>query len=379
MPSAEPAAGLAAAPSLPGPSGRARVAWWVVVVVLAAGYAALRLTMNEQYKVAPWPALVELRAPLPFGHRVLVPLLTRPLLATGLPLPLALGIWEAVSAAGLVAAVAWCLRPRLGERLGMVVGLAVLMVLPWPYLLPHRWPIFYPWDTPAMALLVAGVGAIDRQRWGWAMAITLLAALNRESAILLPAAALLLAPPRPGRGRPELARVAGLLAVVLVTRTAIAMALPDNPGPPLHFTVSGHYRVLHNLRWLSDPLHLLVTLPSLAAWPLLWPMLAGSVEPRWRRMWLLAWGQTAGLLVLANIYEPRAFGEVLVLAVLPTAIGVARWLGLIPQAEPRERPAWLRLLDRHGAWLVALAFALFVLALRQWEFLPVAQWPMPRR
>lgn len=374
---AEPGPAVAGS-SLPEPSRRAQVAWWVAVVILAAGYAALRLTMNEQYKVAPWPALVELRAPLPFGHRVLVPLLTRPLQGLGLSLPLSLGIWESVATAGLAGAVSWTLRPRVGGRLGMTAGLLMLLVLPWLFLLPHRWPIFYPWDTPAMALLVAGIGAIDRGRWGWAAAITLLAALNRESAILLPAAALLLAPPRSGRWRPALARVASLLAVVLVARVGIGLALPDNPGPPLHFTVSGGYRVLHNLRWLADPRHALITIPSLAAWPLAWALLARVVEPRWRRMWLLAWGQTAGLMVLANIYEPRAFGEVLALAVLPTAIGIARWLGLAEELPEEERPWWLRLLDRHGVWLVAVVFAVFVLALRQWEFLPVAQWPMPR-
>ncbi|MEX1364567.1 MAG: hypothetical protein AB1Z98_15680 [Nannocystaceae bacterium] len=369
----------AAGSLLPEPSSRARAAWWVVVLVLAAGYAALRLTMNEQYDVAPWSALVQLRAPLPFGHRVLVPLLVRPLLALGLPLPLALGLWETAATAGLAGAVAWTLRPHGGARLGMAAGLLALLTLPWLFLLPHRWPIFYPWDTPAMALLVAGIGAIDRERWGLAMVLALLAALNRESAILLPAAALLLAPPRASSWRPELARVAGLLAVVLVGRVAIAIALPDNPGPPVHFTVgNGGYRVLNNLHWLAEPRHLLLTLPSLAGWPLAWALLAGQVGPRWRRLWLLAWAQTAGLLVVANIYEPRAFGEVLALALLPTAIGVARWLGLQAKPVEPERPWWLAALDRHGVWLVVVAFVAFVLALRQWELLPVAQWPMPR-
>ncbi|MCA9708304.1 MAG: hypothetical protein KDK70_20805 [Myxococcales bacterium] len=363
---------------------RERLAWWAVIVVLAAGYAALRLTMNEQYKVAPWAALVELRAPLPFGHRVLMPLATRPLLAAGASLPLALGVLEAVSAAMLAGAVAWVLRPRLGPRPSMAAGAALLMLLPWLFLLPHRWPIFYPWDTPGMALLVLGLGAIERDRLGTALVVTALAALNRESALVLPVAAVALAPAE-APVRRTLAGAAGLLAVALTARVAVTVALPDNPGPPLHFTVGdGGYRVLANLRWLASPLHALVTLPSLGAWPLLWPCLAGRVDARWRRLWLLAWLQTAGLLVVANIYEPRAFGEVLVLAYLPTAFGLARWLGLAPAIpepaipEPAS-PRWLRALDRHGAWLVALGFVLFVLALWRWSFLPVAQWPMPRR
>lgn len=369
-------------------AGRERLAWWGVVVLLAAGYAALRLTMNEEYRVAPWAALVELRAPLPFGHRVLMPLLARPLLATGISLPLSLGILEAAAAVGLVGGTAWVLRPRLGERPARVAGVALLLLLPWLFLLPHRWPIFYPWDTPAMALLVLGVGAIERRRLGLSLGIAVVAALNRESALVLPVVAGLLDPPHDPAGDPAgspawrrpLARAAALLAVVLAVRVGVALALPGNPGPSLHFTVGdGGYRVLNNLRWLADPRHALLVIPSLGAWPLAWPCLAWWVDARWRRLWTLAWLQTAGLLVVANIYEPRAFGEVLAIAYLPTAFGLARWLGLAPAVDEPPRPGWLRWLDRHGVWSLALAFVLFVLALQQWSLLPVAQWPMPRR
>ncbi|MEM9460771.1 MAG: hypothetical protein AAGF11_41795 [Myxococcota bacterium] len=382
----------APSPEAPDLSGRERLAWWGVVIVLAAGYAALRLTMNEEYRVAPWAALVEFRAPLPFGHRVLIPLLVRPLLAAGISLPLALGILEAAAAAGLVGATAWVLRPRLGERLARVAGIALLLLLPWLFLLPHRWPIFYPWDTPAMALLMLGIGAVERQRLGLCLGIAVVAALNRESALVLPVAAVLLDPPGGVAGgvaggpawslawRRPLARVAALLSVVLAVRVAVALALPGNPGPPLHFTVGdGGYRVFNNLRWLADPRHALLVIPSLGAWPLAWPCLAWWVDARWRRLWTLAWLQTAGLLVVANIYEPRAFGEVLATAYLPTVFGLARWLGVVPAVDEPPRPGWLRWLDRHGVWLLALAFVLFVLALRQWSLLPVAQWPMPRR
>ncbi|MEM7155442.1 MAG: hypothetical protein AAF799_21510 [Myxococcota bacterium] len=365
--------------ALPQPSRRARFWWWVVLVLLASGYAALRLTMNEEYRVAPWAAIVELRAPLPFGHRVLVPLLARPLVDAGVSLRLVLGGFEAFATAGLMAATAWTLRPHVGQRLAMAAGLGILCILPWPYLLPHEWPIFYPWDTPAMALLMAGLGAIDRRRWGLSLGIAAAAALNRESAILLPVVAVLWVPPRAEDWRPALARVAGLVAVVLFVRMGVALTLPDNPGPPVHFTIGkGEYRVFNNLRWLSDPLHVLAAIPSLAAWPLCWPLMRSAVAPRMRRLWLVAWMQTAGLLLVANIYEPRAFGEVLVLAYVPSLVGGARWLGLGPEHEAHASPRWLRVVDRHGAWLVALAFIAFVLALQQWSFLPVAQWPMPR-
>lgn len=356
------------APSPRRVSSRERWLWLGVVAAVAVGYAVLRVTMNEQFRPASWARLLEFRAPLPFGHRVLVPLLARPWVDAGFSTALVLGVFEAVAAGALAIGTAWTLRPTLGPRHSGAAAVALLLLLPWLFLLPHRWPIFYPWDTPAMALLVVGVGLVQRERWRWLMIVAAVAALNRESALLLPLVVLGCAA-RDERGwRPLVALAAGVLAVVLAVRLTVAVAWPDNPGDAVHLRVEGQYRLLHNLDWLRRPANFASTVVSLGLWPLLWPLLARYVEPGVRRLWTIAWLYTGALLVVANIYEPRAFGEPLALAFVPTVIGVVAWMrgeGPGAQAGPPV-PQWLRVLDRY-AWLcVVVAVAVLAWALRRW-------------
>ena len=81
-----------------------------------------------------------------------------------------------------------------------------------------------------------------------------------------------------------------------------------------------------------------------------------------------------GRLVVANVYEPRAWGEAVYLVGLPAAMAL---LGRLPADRP-GRPRWLVIVDRHTLTVALLGFIAFVVALREWGFLPVAQWPMPK-
>ena len=70
---------------------------WVAMLALAlvaAIWAWLRISLNREYGPASWQTLIELRAPLPFGHRVLVPALLRPLVDAGVSIPWAFGLSE---------------------------------------------------------------------------------------------------------------------------------------------------------------------------------------------------------------------------------------------------------------------------------------------
>lgn len=77
---------------------------WIFVVCLlfvAALYVALRFTLNHEYAGATWNDLSALRAPAPFGRRVLVPLLTRPLVLEGMSVARAFALAEFVSVLAL--------------------------------------------------------------------------------------------------------------------------------------------------------------------------------------------------------------------------------------------------------------------------------------
>lgn len=290
--------------------------------------------MNGEYKGAPWQAIAEFSAPLPFGHRVLVPLLAAPLrAATGWPLALVWGIFEMLAALGLWLALRAALRPLVPVRWDMALATGFFALLPPVFLLKHKWAVFYPWDTPAMALLAGGLALVAARRFAAATALCFVAALNRESAVLIPAAAVLM---HVGTGSKEhvladIKRITGPVAAMtgacVAARLAIAAALPDNPGRALHFYLGKDTpRWLHNLEWLQDPLHWLWLPAYFAFLPVLWAVLWRWIAPAERRLGLLAAAYFAALMPVANIYEPRVFGEILVLLYIPAAAALCRWL-----------------------------------------------------
>lgn len=323
---------------------------WLALLLLCAGHAALRLAMNREFAGAPWDELLDFSAAKPFGLRVLVPLLAWPLHALlRVPTLWVFGLFELLATAALVLATAAAVRPFVPPRWSAALGVLLVLLLPIAFLLQHRWPIFYPYDTPAMAFTAGGVALLLHRRWRAATLLAALAALNRESALLLPACLLALhlpvrppvpnnlspkpSPPVPNNLSPTpstlrqlLAPTLALLAAVLTVRTLVGLVLRDNPGAPLQFFVDGTPRLLANLAWLEEPSHWL-HLPAYFGWlPLAWPLLAPWMPTPLRRLGWLGLAYIAALLWVANIDEPRVYGEAIVLLYLPCAVALTRWL-----------------------------------------------------
>lgn len=302
------------------------------LALLAAGWAALRLQMNGEYKGATWAQIADFSAPLPFGHRPLVPLLAWPLrAATEWPLALVWGVFEAAAALALWLAVRAALRPLVPARWAMFFATCLFALLAFPFLLRHKWAVFYPWDTPAMAFVAAGLALVAARRFAAAAALCFVAALNRESALLIPAAALALHMGGSGHVLKDIRKTIGpalaLLAACVAGRVAVALALPDNPGKALHFAIGKNApRWLHNLEWLAEPVHWLWLPMYFALLPLAWALLWRHVAPPHRRLGLVALAWFAGLMLVANIYEPRVYGELVVILYLPAAAAACRWL-----------------------------------------------------
>lgn len=357
--------------------GRSELVAWSLAIALSSTYAVLRLLLNREYKHARWEDLVAFRAPLPFGHRVLMPALVRPLVDIGVPLQVALGLFEFAALVALILVLRRLLRRFLDDRLALVLAVAFFFLLPFVFLFRYKWPIFYPWDTPAMLASVLGLLLALERRLALGVLLTAVAAVNRESALLIPlvTAAVLL-------GRERTRRIVGvcaaMLAAYVVAKIAVALLLPDNPGKALHFAVDGRYRVFRNLWWLAAPDHLLRMLANLAFLPVLWPLLARLAPLELRRLLLVIWPSLLGLLVVANAYEPRAFGEIIALGWVVVAVGLGRWIAMGEPAADAEVPRWLRRIERWTVPLSTLVFALFVLVLRYAPFLPLWQWPPHR-
>lgn len=345
--------------------------WWLLVVGLAVGWAVLRIAMNREFRGAPWAALLALDAPLPFGHRVLVPLLARPLVAAGFDVAVAWGVFEVAAIVVLVLVLERIFAARMRARAARLLAASVLGVLPLAYLLPHRWPIYYPWDAPAMAFVAAGTLLALQRRFAIACVVTAIAALNRESALLVPACVAVLSLHETAVRRRALPWAGLMVVTYAVVRWGIAAALPDNRGPSLHIALEGRYRLFNNLEWLADPAHAIAFVGSLGFLPLLWVAVRRHVPSDLQRLGGPALAAVLGLAVVANVYEPRAFGEPIVLGWIAVATGLGRWLLEAPREAGAPRPGWLVLFDRATAPALVFLFVAFTLALQRWTFLPL--------
>ncbi|MEM6291189.1 MAG: hypothetical protein AAGA54_07985 [Myxococcota bacterium] len=296
----------------------------IVLAVAAACFVALRLKFNREYAGAPWHALVAGTAKLPFGHRVLVPQLVRPFVAAGISIKACFAVTEWMASVAAIGGVAACLRQWVAPRLAVLGGAAYLGVLGLGFLLRFKWPIFYPWDLPAIACIAWGLAWSVQRRWVPVLVLVVLGAANRESAVLVPVLAVLVH--WTASTRAEALRWASLQLVgVVMVRFAISVLWSSNPGTGVHLYVDGMLRAEHNLRWLADLGHALSILGAFAGLPVLWCVLRRRMPGALQRVGALAFAAMAGLFVVANLYEPRAWGEPLLLLYVGVTVAAFRW------------------------------------------------------
>lgn len=321
----------------------------VAFAIVAAGWAVVRLAMNRQYGPASWEMIVELRAPLPFGHRVLVPLLVRPFVDAGVPIGWAFTVTEWLGTFVLLVLLRRALARDLPERAALLGSFGVLGALSFALLLAHRWPIFYPWDAWAMVAMVAALDAIRRDRLALATAIVVVGAWNRESVALVSLFGLALrlehAPLRPTLAWAVLTTLA-----YAASRWALRFVVPEAHGAPLHVWLGDELRLLHNLRWLSDLRNQLQWWTSIAFLPLAWFGVRRFVPRDLQRTHVVALFGLGGLLVVANAYEPRVYAELIVVAWCAVFSGAWRWATGEPALA--RAPGWIGALDRSAALLL---------------------------
>ena len=328
----------------------------LALAIVAASWTALRFAMTRQFGPASWQALVELRAPLPFGHRVLVPALVRPFVEAGVPVGTAFAVSEWLATIVLVLALYAVLARFVPARAALLGAFGFLGVLAFPLLLAHRWPIYYPWDAWALVATALGVHAIVCRRFALATAIVAIGAFNRETVVVLPVVAVLVHLDD-SANRARVLAWAGLMVVVFVAaRGLVGVLVPVTRGAPLDTWVEGELRVLHNLRWLAVPERMLQWLGSVAFAPVWWIAVRPRIPREFVRFEWIALAGVAALFVVANVYEPRVYGELLVLAWMSAWIGIWRWIdGSAPEPEAGR---WSARLDRFGWIAVALVSVL---------------------
>lgn len=316
-----------------------------VFLVVSLAWATVRLEFNEEYSGASWAALLEFRAARPFGLRPLVPFLLSPFYRLGVS-PDRLFFWsETVATFALLLVVRRVLRTWLHQREATAFALFLPGLLLPMYALQHQWPIYYPYDTPALLVVAIGVVFIVEAKWLALALTTMVGALNRETALLLPLA---FCTHQLGRmpWRRYLLLMTGLLVAWVGVRIAVSSLLWQSPGDSLHFRLGNMHRVEVNALWLtatSD--RWLLALSYFGCLPVSGLLFRKSVPYELVCLTPPAFWLVFGLLFVGNVYEPRIFGEPLVLCYPAMAVGLAHWLrgGDSVDAKHHESPNSLSL------------------------------------
>lgn len=334
------------------PAALRRAAWLLAAALLSALFATLHFGTAYQY--IPVDALVEFTAPDPFQRRVLAPAL-----AAGLGLVLdappatraflvEIGAWG-----GLIAAAWWALgaiAPHLGRDTRRLVALTVLIPVGSQLILPSRFRVFlgetpvgdvhgllgpftrvtalsglfFPYDVPAAALLLALLASLaalaerpDVRRWSVFAGLFLIAAANRETVVLLVPLTLWTL-----RGRLYGAALAATGALQ-VAGAAIVIGLlgwvVDAPPNPRSSHAGGvEWYLWTNLRTLAHPLYAVCALLPLAAGAWVPPLV------NWRRL-------PDSARALVTLYVVPAFAVALTFGIVLetrvfTEVAAALWL-----------------------------------------------------
>ena len=353
--------------------GKRQAGFYALVGLVALCYAALRFTYNPPFDATFLQKIFDFTAPTPFGRRVLPALLAHPLVAGGLSLMQAYLVLE-VAATGLLLLGLCCTFALHAEPAqARVMGIGFAFVLPLVFLLRNPFPYYFPWDTPAMAFLAWAVYFLLRGWWVRALVLMVFAALNRESAVLVPLLFGALY-----ADRLPLGKLFGLGLAFLVLYFAVAALVgatcADNfsyygSGTLASLHKYGIWRYLYNANWLrARPLNVFVLLSTLGGLPVAFLVFYRHVPPYLRRFAPVALLYFVLVAIVGNVYESRTLGEIVVILYLPVAVGCRRLLAgadetdrafALPGADNVLRPYVPRLEAAALAAILAAAVAIY--------------------
>jgi hypothetical protein len=306
-------------------------------MIASLAYAILRFKLNIEYSGATWKQLFDLAAPIPFGYRILVPILSKPLVYCGATIQQAYQFWETIFCFLLILSMYCALRIYTSKRRAASFALFFLFVLPLAFLLRFEYPIYYPHDTPAMAAIAIGSYLVLSKRWTLLWLLMIIATLNRESSIII--IGLFVVSHFRNMSRYHYRALAAVVVAYGTTRCAVYLITINNPKPyggsmAFHM-LDGSWRIINNLSWLTG--NGLTLLSTMAFLPVA-PVILRQYIPQEMRHWhLIAFAYLSMLAFIGNLYEPRIFGEILVVLFIPSVLGLLTYLDTDNQPH-HQRP-----------------------------------------
>lgn len=282
-------------------------------------YAELRFALNSWIEAASPQALMRGEAQTPFQYRLLVPALTRALHEvyawagrTPQVARLYFGL-ELTACLGAVYGLRHYLRVVGASReAGSVGALLLIPALAFSFLLPRMQPLFFPWDTPGVMFFALGAALLHRRRWSLFYPLFFAATLNRETSCFL-TLLYLFGAWKETPLKTLFTHCSAQLLIWMALKITLRFCFSDNGGAGLfevHHQGQTGSHLASNLaflgRWRSYPL--LLSCYAYLWIPVVWRH-RDIPDPFVRRsLWVFV-PFFLGMLVVANIFEVRIFGE----------------------------------------------------------------------
>ncbi len=164
------------------------------------------------------------------------------------------------------------------------------------------------------------------KRWTPLLLLMIIATLNRESSIII--IGLFVVSHFRNMSGYHYKVLAALVVAYVATRFAVHLITINNPKPyggSMAFQMlDGSWRIINNLSWLTG--NGLTFLSTMAFLPLA-PVILRHYIPQEMRHWhLIAFAYLIMLAFIGNLYEPRIFGEILVVLFIPSVLGLLTYL-----------------------------------------------------
>lgn len=304
---------------------RPHYTWILLGALLVLAFANIHISLTHTPQFAEIQSLIDFDYRRPFILRILpFVILHTAQITTHWSLGNLLFAFETLSLAALAIVLYSLLKQWLPKPTAYIATFVFLALLPYAYLLHYVVNLYFPYDTPALAFLGLGILCIWQQRWGWLYFVMFIATLNRESSVLLIPLLWAVRPPQ-WRWQSLLVPAVILFWIFILTRAAVSTIFIDAPGFDFWFFYNGELRSYRNLLWISEPRHFLMLISNLMFLPIIAWTLRAYLPETLKRLNYVALLYFFGLLFVGNFYEPRIFGEVVMLLYLPTVIALYRW------------------------------------------------------
>lgn len=344
----------------------------LIALIYASTYTALRFALNTQYKVASWKMLYDFTAPIPYAYRVLVPFISHPIVSLGFSIKQAYMFWEFIFSFFLIIVLFKIFKIYLNRRWAMFFSVLFMHVLPFIFLFKFMWPLFYPYDTPAIFFTILGMYLILKRHWVSLVLLTAISTFNRESSILI---LMMFAVIYFGRMRLKkyLIILFSLFSTYFLVREVTHLIAEGNRmlyNGSMSLVIGGNnWRWNNNIEWLKKDANSLILLATMGFLPLLFIFLKKFVPEYLIRLRVVVLTFFIMLCFVGNFYEPRVFGEIVIIMYFIVSLGFYSFLTQetvsdINEAEESILSGWWKYAERVFVLMLVIGVVAAMLILK---------------